>query len=241
MADQINSNGNKEDKEMLRSYADAVAAAYSSAGDAEQTGAAFSSLGDRVKALESEKHVSEKFLAENLSAEEWEPGSQVVFGKIDGSPITWRVLDKQGQLRLIFAEDIVAHRPYNKMYVDAYWGTCSLRRWLNQEFIQKCFSFEERIRIINTRVENRRNRKWESDGGPGTVDKVFILDIEEVQKYFPEDKDRETGKWWWLRNPGSGLLSVACVYEDGTIYDYGINNNYTEGGVRPAMWVRIKQ
>ena len=117
----------------------------------------------------------------------------------------------------------------------------SLRRWLNQEFIQKCFSFEERIRIINTRVENRRNRKWESDGGPGTVDKVFILDIEEVQKYFPEDKDRETGKWWWLRNPGSGLLSVACVYEDGTIYDYGINNNYTEGGVRPAMWVRIKQ
>ena len=230
-----------EQKTRLRDYADTIAAAYAPGEDAEKTGAEFTSLGDREKEIENEVHTAEKFTVDDLESEDWEVGSAVTFGTRDGEPIHWHVIDKQGQLRMIFADDVIAHEPYNKMYIDTYWGTCSLRRWLNKDFIQESFSFQERIRITNTRVENRRNPRWESAGGPGTVDKIFVLDIEEVEKYCPTDESRKIGKWWWLRNPGSGLLSVACVYEDGTLYDYGINNNYTDGGVRPAMWVRIKQ
>ena len=36
------------------------------------------------------------------------------------------------------------------------------------------------------------------------------------------------------------LLSVAAVDRDGSVYEYGINNSYADGGVRPAMWILLR-
>ena len=33
----------------------------------------------------------------------------------------------------------------------------------------------------------------------------------------------------------------ASVYADGSLYDTGINVHYTDGGVRPAMWVLLHE
>lgn len=48
------------------------------------------------------------------------------------------------------------------------------------------------------------------------------------------------GEWWWTRTPGSNLVSAVAVYPDGSLYIPGININYTDGGVRPAMWILLK-
>ncbi len=80
----------------------------------------FVSLGDyRDSAALAEKCAD--FLA-------WEKGNTVEFGKLDGRPIRWRVLDEDGRARLLFAEAPVAFLPYNRERDHANWSECSLRR-----------------------------------------------------------------------------------------------------------------
>lgn len=176
----------------------------------------------------------------NAILAEYTVGNTVLFGSKDGQPISWKVIDENGKIRMLLAEGLVAQQPYNERYLDTSWQTCSLRRWLNGPFIREVFSLEEQTRILATRVENLPSPKYYTNGGANSVDKLFILSLEEVEKYLPSDALRKVGAWWWLRSPGCNLLSAASVYEDGSIYDTGININYTDGGVRPAMWIRLK-
>ena len=43
-----------------------------------------------------------------------------------------------------------------------------------------------------------------------------------------------------LTHRSAWLLSPMAIYTDGTLYEYGVNKNSDEVGVRPAMWVRKK-
>lgn len=167
-------------------------------------------------------------------------GNTVVFGSYNDRPISWKVIGENGKMRLLLAEEIVAHQPYNERYIDSSWRECSLRRWLNGPFLREAFSLEERMRILNTKVQNPANPKYSTNGGFESVDKLFALSLGEAEEYLSSDALRKVGAWWWLRTPGSSLLSAVSVYEDGSIYDTGINIDYTDGGVRPAMWVILK-
>ena len=55
-----------------------------------------------------------------------------------------------------------------------------------------------------------------------------------------DQKDRALGDWWWLRTPGSNLFSAVAVYDDGSLYEFGIHVHYENGGVRPVVWVLLK-
>ena len=168
-------------------------------------------------------------------------GDTITFGAYQGKPLSWRVLDQEGNKRLLLAEEIVDHRPYNTTYENTYWQTSTLRRWLNQTFFQEAFSFRERTRIVNTRLKNPPNPRYLTSGGGDTVDKLFLLGIDQLEAYLPADEDRALGSWWWVRSPGMNILSAASVYEDGSLYDTGINIHFPEGGVRPAMWILLRE
>lgn len=176
----------------------------------------------------------------NAILTEYAVGNIVQLGKYNKCPISWKVIGENGKMRLLLAEGIVAQQPYNERYVDTSWRECSLRRWLNGPFLREAFSLEERSKILNTRVENPANPKYHTNGGFGSVDKLFALSLGEAEEYLPSDELRKAGAWWWLRSPGSNLLSASSVYEDGSIYDTGINIDYIDGGVRPAMWVLLR-
>lgn len=171
---------------------------------------------------------------------EYAAGNRVTMGRHDGQDMVWKVLEARGKMRLLLSERVLARRPYNERYVDTSWRECSLRRWLNGEFLREAFTLEERTKILNTCVDNPPNPKYCTNGGMGSVDKLFALSLGEVDEYLPADGDRAAGVWWWLRSPGSNLLSAASVYTDGSVYDTGINIDYTDGGVRPAMWVLLR-
>lgn len=175
----------------------------------------------------------------NAILAEYEVGNTVTCGCYEGRALTWKVIDKNGKKRLLFAEKIVARQPYNEQYLDTSWRDCTLRRWLNGPFLREAFTLEERTKILNTRVENPANPKYATNGGFGSVDKLFALSLGESEKYFSSDEERKLGAWWWLRSPGCNLLSAASVYEDGSVYDTGIHIHYKEGGVRPAMWILL--
>ena len=167
-------------------------------------------------------------------------GDVISWGVWEDKPLLWRVLDREGDKRLLLAEEIVARQPYNKEYDNTYWQTSTLRRWLNKTFFQKAFSLKERSRILNTRLKNPPNPRYLTPGGGDTVDKLFLLGLDQLERYLPTDAQRAMGQWWWVRSPGLNILSAASVYEDGSIYDTGINIHYADGGVRPAMWILLR-
>ena len=171
---------------------------------------------------------------------EYQIGNTVTFGTYNGKPIHWRVCDASGKLKMLIAEEIVLEKPYNDLRVDTYWQTATLRKWLNKEFLQEAFTQEERLMIVATRRTNEPNECFFTNAGLPTMDKVFVLSKQELDRYIPDPKDRTFGQWWWLRTPGDNLLAVEAVDEQGEAYLHGVNVNYPTGGVRPALWILLK-
>ena len=174
----------------------------------------------------------------------------------------WRVLEVLPDRALLITEDIIEKRPYNVQYTDVTWEACSLRRYLNGEFMKK-FSNYDRLQILESYNANNNNQWYAVDGGNKTLDKAFLLSADEVVKYFGDsgqlanwkpgnlgyihDKlnDERSAKynksvwWWWLRTPGNHAYNAANVSKFGHII---MNGNYVEnweGGVRPVIWINL--
>lgn len=153
-------------------------------------------------------------------------GSVIKFGKYD-----WRVLDVQGNEALLLSDKVFTNKPYNKEYDKEYkdvtWEICTLRKWLNSEFLSDVFTSQEQSTIVFKTIPNENNQWFGTKGGNSTKDKIFLLSLSEVVKYFGDSgqlknrpkKDvrriddqynsarvatRANGAtaWWWLRSPG---------------------------------------
>ena len=109
-------------------------------------------------------------------------------------PIEWRVLDQKddGSLLLIseYGLDVKPFiSPINKMI----WEKCTLRKWLNKEFLSAAFTKEEQKSILKVKVDNsakQGNDKYVKFKQSDTTDQVFVLSYAEAEVYFPEEKDR---------------------------------------------------
>ena len=194
---------------------------------------------------EGYKTVSSSFstiASENLSltipdVTMYESLETLVFGKNNnGQPIEWLVLDKKGNKTLVISKDILFQEKYNDAYSDVTWETCTLRSYLNNSFRNLAFTEEEKKLIAKSTIENPDNKGTE--GGNDTEDYIFLLSIDEVNKYFKTDKDRACGGEWWLRTPGESQSIAACVWRDGGICYYGVDYS---NGVRPALWLELNQ
>jgi hypothetical protein len=106
-------------------------------------------------------------------------GDKIKFGGYD-----WIVLDVQGGKALILTEKVLFHLSYDASYAEVVtWADCSVRTYLNEYFYDS-FSAADKVRIAETRNVNKDNPWHGTDGGADTTDKVFLLSIEEVVKYF---------------------------------------------------------
>lgn len=178
--------------------------------------------------------------------------------------IKWLVLAKENNRVLVISDKALDCQPYNSSYTEEVtWENCSLRKWLNGTFLNKAFSTEEQAQIQNTTVSADNNPQYSTNPGNATTDKVFLLSINEVEKYFNSDEARKCAPtayakaqgastndtcktpsgaatcWWWLRSPGDDQSSAAYVYFGGDVFELG---NYVFSGlnaVRPAMWITI--
>lgn len=170
--------------------------------------------------------------------------------------IEWRVLAKENSRVLVISDKALDCQPYNSSRTRVTWETCTLRKWLNNDFINAAFSAEERAKIPTVTVSADKNPSYSTSPGNNTTDKVFLLSITEVNKYFSSDsawqcrgtaycyaqgayKAGNGNCWWWLRSPGYTQSSAANVYDGGDVFELG---NYVFSGlnaVRPAMWISI--
>ena len=157
--------------------------------------------------------------------------------------IFWRVLDVQDGKAFIISEDILETRPYHSPGGDITWEHSTLRAYLNSEFLSS-FSQADQARISETTVINKKNPTYDTPGGNNTVDKIFLLSIDEARTYFANDSARiaydSDGEavWWWLRSPDHAGYA-ADVDINGSIYS-GYNFVDYNGGVRPALWLNLQ-
>ena len=80
-------------------------------------------------------------------------------------PIEWRVLEVSNNKALLITKDAIDCKPYNNEWRDITWEECSLRQWLNNEFINHAFSKEEQNEIILTNISNPNNTYFEKWSG----------------------------------------------------------------------------
>ena len=112
---------------------------------------------------------------------------------LDNGPeaIEWMVLDVQDGKALLLSKYGLEARPYNTEDTDITWETCTVRAWLNNEFLNEAFSAEEQSAILLTEVDNSEAQGFDwttvgkdrTTGGNNTQDKVFLLSYAEANKY----------------------------------------------------------
>lgn len=169
--------------------------------------------------------------------------------------IAWTILEIRDDKALLLSMKVLDAVPYNKRNESVTWENCSLRKWLNNDFLTTAFTRSQIDQILPVTIENYNNDKYRIAGGRRTSDQVFVLSYEDALTYFRKDTDRQAlaseyaqaqgvffGKktkhsWWWLRTPGKTENRACNVTAPGEASNYGAYVYSTEGGVRPAMWV----
>jgi hypothetical protein len=162
--------------------------------------------------------------------------------------IEWLVLRKEGSRILLLSKDALDCLKYSENSVETTWETCSLRYWLNDNFINGAFSAEEKNMILRAQVTADKNHSLGATSGNDTIDKIFLLNSVEANLYFSSNSARacqvteycrsrgasETGRWW-LRTPG------AYVSNDGTVNFGGRSVFASVNAVRPALWISLEK
>ena len=174
-----------------------------------------------------------------LNADTCQPGNKVSFGTYNEKELIWKVLRKDGNRRLLLAEKPVEFMSFYPERISINWSTCTLRRWLNKQFLEESFTLQERMTILLSSHRNNTDPRWDDENGPDTRDKAFVFNLRELDEYLPDQEDRAVGEWWWLRGHGCSNLNQQAVYYDGTVYPEGVSCNSKEVGVRPAIWIRL--
>ena len=91
------------------------------------------------------------------------------------APIKWRILKQTGNRAVLLADRMPDTYPFNDSYQDTSWSECSLRQWLNGEFLSRAFTEQEKSAIEKTDVKNAPNYYFGTDCGTDTKDRVFVL------------------------------------------------------------------
>lgn len=171
--------------------------------------------------------------------------------------IEWLVLAKENNRVLVISDKALDCRAFDTSGKYVTWEECSLRKWLNNDFINAAFSDDENAMIPTVTVSADKNLEYDTDPGNATKDKVFLLSIVEAEKYFASDEARmcmptdyavargayvnsDNGNcWWWLRSHGVDQDDAANVNSGGDVNEYGgsVRDRYMT--VRPAMWITI--
>lgn len=111
-------------------------------------------------------------------------------------PVEWYVLDKADGEAMLLSVYLLDCQQYHETNEDITWENCTLRSWLNSEFYNTAFSAEEQAVIVNTNVVNEDNPFYGREGGNDTADKVWLLSLGEIERYFHIDKNGNMNGWY---------------------------------------------
>ena len=199
-------------------------------------------------------------------------GDTVTFGTYeqnnnysDGNEnIEWVVIDKQEDKIMVVSKYIIAEQPFNTTNEGHIsWENCTLRKWLNNDFLNEAFSGAEKNLITDTTVfsteylvvgatysttdkifllsENERNMLSSVDALKGIVtESVIALFSDAANSDVANINPSNFEPLWWLRTTWEYADDPCASVVYGVDYDgwtYAVEEN---AGVRPAMWISLK-
>ena len=180
-------------------------------------------------------------------------------------PVEWIVLKEEQQRCLCISKYLLDCKPYHDSSKNITWQDCTLRNWLNHDFLMQTFSNEEREKILLSTIENPAEN---------TRDYIFLLSTDEVEELFDDEVEdyvdyeergamttayaRSQGAWfidenceeenkgtWWLRYYGKfwdkeegNCYFISCVSFDGYIERAAQGAEEAGCCIRPAFWLR---
>ncbi len=179
--------------------------------------------------------------------------------------IEWIVLDKTDDKVLVVSKNLLDVVVYFDSGTNNTWDTSACRSWLNTDFANKAFSKEEQECIISTVVKAEKSVEANNlYAGKDTLDKIFILSRNEMEKYFPQNDSRicfptqytetkfnvlkEQGMTsyygddvyeYGMRVPGQHDYYMQVVDQDGN-FDYIVSDGQYFS-IRPAMWLGVAE
>ncbi len=182
--------------------------------------------------------------------------------------IEWLVLEKNDYNILLLSRYILDCQQFNNGGGHARWEDSTVREWLNNSFFNNAFNRFEKNLISESDISADENPYYDYNENSlyengiifnDTKDRIFLLSIKEVKKYFSSNSKRlckpteyaktnsvkidEIGNCcWWLRTNGVNVSSAARVDYLGTVEkkDYG-GTGYNTYGVRPALRIDLSK
>ncbi len=152
----------------------------------------------------------------------------VTFGKYEGEPIEWTILDVYDGHVLLISKYVITYGEYHR-YDDARYKykDSDVREWLNTVFVINAFTQDERNLIDYVEPED------------GCEDEIFLLSKDDMmdEDFFADDDARMCGETYWTRTlAGYGDKAYTVDMYGFTSWTYKNNENV---GIRPAMWVNL--
>ena len=242
-------------------YNDAIA--LMDAGNVIEAYEALVSLDGYKDSEDKANSIYDKYKVEKLKVAK--AGDYVLFGAYEQDNnisngkenVEWLVLEVKDGKALVISKYALDCQLYNTSYTNVTWETCTLRKWLNNDFINAAFSADEKAMIPTVTVSADKNPYHSTNPGNATQDQVFLLSITEVNKYFSYDRARQCKPtnyavsggayvnssngncYWWLRSPGQRQNIVAGVDNGGVVRGDGHSVDYANLAVRPALWIDL--
>lgn len=195
----------------------------------------------------------ELFVGDTVSFGAYEQDNNAANG---AEPIQWQVIAVDGDEALLLSQSVIENLQYHDSKDDVTWDNCSLRSWLNSDFLDMAFSNDQQAMIAVKTESNSSeecNPKWDTVSGTDTQDKVFLLSYTDITRYFDGNKAAQAqptkyakkqgaSEWftgnckWWLRSPGKVQHDACVVSTKGKPETWSVKD---KNGVRPALWLRL--
>ena len=161
--------------------------------------------------------------------------------------IEWLVLAKEGDQILAVSKYALDCQPYNTEKKSVSWAECSLRKWLNNSFLNNAFNEAEKAVLSMP---------------SGSEDQVYLLSAEQANNYFKSNQmvrcvptkyaiaqgvsqsekitvDGDPICSWWIRSANDSSSASANAYYSMAYTVYGFDVNYAKNAVRPAIWINL--
>ena len=155
------------------------------------------------------------------------------------------MLSLDGNRAFVLCRQGITGHVYHTKNVWVTWQKSELRSWLNTYFLNHAFTQDEQALILETTVTNPAHPSYHLDAEPDTLDRIFLLSMEEAQTlldpldgvsfpYTSSTVRKQDGKAsWWLRTKGERQNQAAIIRADGVPDISYVNNN--RNVVRPCM------
>ena len=149
---------------------------------------------DEENEEENEEETSIENIEEKTTSNESVENEQVK-EEIEKDKIKWIILEKdeKNHRALLLSKYILDMHGFNENRNDFSWETSEIRHWLNNDFYNQVFDESEKRKICEVELESIVDYGRDIKDKRKTNDKVFLLSLEEMKKYFSFTRENQYG------------------------------------------------